>query len=223
MFQVHTSILDNADGSAELTLDDTKVLVSVSGPIESKQRQELPQQASLEIIVRPAKGLSTTKEKLLEDKLRSLLQNVLIRYRYPRQLIQIVVQFLVSGTRQEFTNNELNAAINCCYFAIIDADLSIYSSFASVSLCINSGNLIENPTADVISTSDSHHIVCFSIENGKVGNLLLLESAGEFTEYQLFDLLAKSVRSIESLHQLQRKAIEKKLGNDYIWREVKNN
>ena len=122
-FKVNTSVLSNADGSAELTLNRTKCLVSVSGPIEPKVRQELPTQASLEIIVRPAHGLSTTREKLLEDKLRSLLQSLIIRYKYPRQLIQIVVQFLVVDEEPEYTCNELNAAINGCYFALIDSHI----------------------------------------------------------------------------------------------------
>lgn len=58
--ELRTSILENADGSAELTIGGTKVITSISGPIEPKQRQELPNQSSLEIIVRPATGLPTT-------------------------------------------------------------------------------------------------------------------------------------------------------------------
>ncbi|CAD1809764.1 3' exoribonuclease family, domain 1 protein [Candida parapsilosis] len=216
--EVNTSVLSNADGSAELTMNGTKCLVSVSGPIEPKVRQELPTQASLEIIVRPSSGLSTTREKLLEDKLRSLLQSLIIRYKYPRQLIQIVIQFLVVDEQPEYTCNELNAAINGCYFALIDADMALYSSFASTSVCINSGNLIYDPTGDIIATSDSHHVICFSIEEGKVGKLLLLESAGEFTESQLFDLIAKSATTVEVLHKQQREAIETKIKKDYIWR-----
>ncbi|KAG5421600.1 RRP46 [Candida metapsilosis] len=216
-FHVSTSVLSNADGSAELTINGTKCLVSVSGPIEPKTRQELSTQASLEIIVRPSHGLSTTREKLLEDKLRSLLQSLIIRYKYPRQLIQIVVQFLVVDEQPEYICNELNAAINGCYFALIDADLALYSSFASTSVCINQNNLIKDPTGDVIATSDSHHVICFSIEDGKANKLLLLESAGDFKEPQLFDLISKSVSTVEELHQLQKKIIESKIEKDYIW------
>ena len=56
--------------------------------------KELPNRASLEINIYPSIGLSTTKEKLLENKLRSILQNnIIINYKYPRQLIQISIQF----------------------------------------------------------------------------------------------------------------------------------
>ena len=110
---LRTSIIDNADGSAELSIynnnsnsneassssssDDNsiiKLITSINGPIEPKQRQELPNRASLEINIYPSIGLSTTKEKLLENKLRSILQNnIIINYKYPRQLIQISIQF----------------------------------------------------------------------------------------------------------------------------------
>ncbi|CAI5757699.1 unnamed protein product [Candida verbasci] len=217
-FQVKTSILSNSDGSAELIIGGTKVLVSISGPIEPKIRQELPNQASLDIIIRPYKGLSTTREKLLEDKLRQLLQSIIIRYKYPRQLIQIVVQFLIIDEIEEFTCNELNAAINCCYFALIDADLALYSSFVSVVACINSGNLLLNPPGDILINSDSHHVICYNIENQKANKLLFLESDGEFTEETLFTILAKTVSEAETLHQEQRKIIQAKIENDYIWK-----
>ena len=84
MTSVNTSLLQKSDGSAELLLGSTKVIASVTGPIEPKARQELPNQASLEILIRPAVGLATTREKLLEDKLRSLLQSIIVRFKYPR-------------------------------------------------------------------------------------------------------------------------------------------
>lgn len=216
--QVRTSLIDNADGSAELILGNSKVIVSICGPIEPKQRQELPNRASLEIIIRPAVGVSTTREKLLEDKLRSLLQSLIIRYKYPRQLIQIVVQFLTNDEPGEYTCNELNAAINCCYFALVDADLALNMSFASVVGCYNLGNLIMNPPGDVLATSDSHHVVCFSIVEEKAQKVLLLESQGEFTQEELFEFISKAVGEAEQLHGLQRSFIKEKIDKDYIWK-----
>lgn len=218
--ELRNSILENADGSAELTIGGTKVITSISGPIEPKQRQELPNQSSLEIIVRPATGLPTTREKLIEDKLRSVLQSVIISYKYPRQLIQVVVQFCNTDESVEFNVNELNAAINSCYFALIDADVALYSSFASVVISINLGNLIKEPTGDVLETSDSFHLVCFTIQDAQAKKLLMLESQGEFTEQELFTVLSESVHEVENLHTIQRKFIEDKISQDYIWKRL---
>ncbi|RCK67130.1 Exosome complex component RRP46 [Candida viswanathii] len=217
---LRTSTLPNADGSAELTIGGTKVITSISGPIEPKLRQELPNQSSLEIIVRPATGLPTTREKLIEDKLRSVLQSVIISYKYPRQLIQIVVQFARTDEAAEFNVNELNAAINSCYFALIDADVALYSSFATMVVAMNLGNLIREPSGDVLETSESFHLVCFTILDGHANKLLMLESQGEFTEQELFTVLSESVGEVEKLHSIQRKFIEDKIAEDYIWKRL---
>lgn len=220
-FQVNTSVLSQSDGSAELTIGLSKVIVSVTGPIEPKARQALPTLASLEIIIRPSIGLSTTREKLLEDKLRSLLQRVIVRYKYPRQHIQIVVQFLItdSSGNNDFTSNELNAAINCCYFALIDANIYLHTSFASASVCIKDDTIIRNPTFQQLITSDSHHVVCFSIEDRKADKVLLVESLGDFKDSDLFEVISETANDCQDIHIRQREIIEEKINNDYVWKQ----
>lgn len=218
-FEVKTSLLDNVDGSAELIIGNNKIITSVSGPIEAKPRQELPTSSSLEIVIRPAVGISSTREKLIEDKLRSLLQSVIIGHKFPRQLIQIVVQFLITDTNEAYTSTELNAAINCCYFALIDAQIPMYSSFASTTISINDKKMIENPSIEQLKDSESHHVICFIIENGETDRLLLLESQGKFTEDQLFEAIEQGSKACQLIHQdYQRKYIKQKLEDDYIWR-----
>ena len=52
--KLKTSLLENVDGSCELSTVNSKVIVSVTGPIEPKQRQEMPQQLALEVIIKPS-------------------------------------------------------------------------------------------------------------------------------------------------------------------------
>lgn len=231
-FKVDTSVLDQVDGSAELLIGNTKVITSVTGPIEPKMRQELPNLASLEIIVRPSIGVSTTREKALEDKLRSILQSIIIRYKYPRQLIQIVVQFLITENtidnndtnedNKDFTLTELNAAINSCYFALVDANVALYNSFASNTISISKDDHAEyiiDPSLNKLIESESHHVICYSLKDGKATNLLLLESQGKFTEDQLFLVIEKAGHECEKIHSdYQRKYISNKVENDFIWK-----
>lgn len=220
VFHVHTSVLGNSDGSAELTVGNTKVITSINGPIEPKGRQALPTMASLEIVIRPSVGVSTTREKLLEDKLRSLLQAVIVRYKYPNQHIQIVVQFLITDSTNgnEYTSKELDAAIQCCYFALIDANIYLNCSFASISLCLIDGKVITNPSYKQLLQSDSHHVVCFSIEDQKPQKVLLLESIGDFSESELFQVISSCADDCVEVHQQQRKVIGDKIEKDYIWK-----
>lgn len=233
-FDIQMSPLTNVDGSARLIAGNTRVIVSVTGPIEAKPRQELPTQASLEIVVRPSRGLSSTREKVLEDLLRSVLQLVIVRYKFPRQLFQIVVQFLatdldsagsviVSGETAvvgaDYTANELSCALNCCYFALIDANVPLFNSFAAVSMVIdNEGEYLFLPLLSDLQKSASHHVVCFDIRDGKASKILLIESDGSFSEEDLVKAVETGSKFCEGIHQsVQRPTIEKKIQQDFIW------
>ncbi|WPK23277.1 hypothetical protein PUMCH_000512 [Australozyma saopauloensis] len=232
--QVTLGELNNVDGSARLSVGSTKVVVSVTGPIEPKIRQELPTQASLEIIVRPSRGLSGTREKTLEDLLRLVLQAVIVRFKYPRQLIQIVVQFLASdldkdesssetggrfNTGASYMTNELSAAINCCYFALADANVALHTSFAATSIAIDENNApVFNAELPVLKKSLSHHTVCFDIQEKKASKILLVESNGAFSEEQLLSTIQSASVECERIHsEVQRLVLEKKIDADYIW------
>jgi exosome complex component RRP46 len=49
--------LHRADGSANYSHDGYTVLCAVHGPIEVSRRDELPEDATIEVIVRPAIGV----------------------------------------------------------------------------------------------------------------------------------------------------------------------
>ncbi|EEQ37932.1 3' exoribonuclease family, domain 1 protein [Clavispora lusitaniae] len=232
LFHVELSPLSQVDGSARLTAGNTKVVVSVTGPIEPKPRQELPTQASLEIVVRPSRGLAATKEKVLEDLLRSVLQSAIVRYKYPRQLIQVVVQFLatdvdaegvvlVSGDSAggETACNELSAALNCCFFALVDANVALFNSFAAVALAVAAdGALVPNPPLRALKTAASHHVVCFDVRSRKASKLLLAESSGSFSEQDLLAVVERASTLCEEIHtSYQRPAVERKVEADFVW------
>ena len=49
--------LPRADGSAEFSHNGYTVLGAVNGPIEVQRRDELPEEAAIDVIVRPAAGV----------------------------------------------------------------------------------------------------------------------------------------------------------------------
>jgi len=48
--------IPTADGSATFSQNGYSVIGSVNGPIEVTRRDELPEEAAIEVIVRPANG-----------------------------------------------------------------------------------------------------------------------------------------------------------------------
>jgi exosome complex component RRP46 len=51
------SNLHRADGSAEFSHNGYTIIGSVNGPIEVQRRDELPEEAVVDVIVRPAAGV----------------------------------------------------------------------------------------------------------------------------------------------------------------------
>ncbi len=216
--EAETTILSRVDGSATVSAGETRVITSISGPIEPKPRQELPTTAALEVIVRAGVGISNTREKLLEDKLRSILTQVIIGHLYPRQLIQIMTQILEAGEDVEYTSKELSALVNSAYLALTDANIGLNVSFASEHFAIlENGEIIISPSKAQLKTSKSSHVVVYAIKNGKSSNLLYSDSIGTFSEDELYKILALASQQIEKIHQTFRKTIQSKIEKDFVW------
>ena len=216
--EAETTILSRVDGSATVSAGETRVITSISGPIEPKPRQELPTTAALEVIVRAGVGISNTREKLLEDKLRSILTQVIIGHLYPRQLIQITTQILEAGEDVEYTSKELSALVNSAYLALTDANIGLNVSFASEHFAIlENGEIIISPSKAQLKTSKSSHVVVYAIKNGKSSNLLYSDSIGTFSEDELYKILSLASQQIEKIHQTFRKTIQSKIEKDFVW------
>ncbi|SCV04606.1 LANO_0G11232g1_1 [Lachancea nothofagi CBS 11611] len=223
MLFAQTGVLELVDGSCKLQCGETTVMCSVTGPIEPKARQELPAQLALEIVVRPCRGVPSTREKLLEDQVRGVVTPVLARYLYPRQLAQLCFQILESGEPEElYSSKELSACINAAFLALVDAGIGIQASFASVCLSIleDGQRLLVNPSQAELIESRSTHVLALQLAAGakKVENLLLLESYGDFDEQTLLQVLQTGEEACVKTALELRKVIEQKLQKDFVWR-----
>ena len=54
---ISLSLLDRADGSASYSRHGCSVIAAVNGPIEIQRRDELPEEAAVDVVIRPAVGL----------------------------------------------------------------------------------------------------------------------------------------------------------------------
>ncbi|KAI0463533.1 hypothetical protein LJB42_002533 [Komagataella kurtzmanii] len=216
--EYQTSLLNQVDGSSTISIGEVKVICSVSGPIEAKPRQELPTQCAIEVNIRPEVGVGSTREKNMEDKLRVVLNGTINKFQYPRQLIQVHLHIISKSQGTDNNLKDLHACINGAYLALIDANISLLSSFLSTYAVINDDMLIFNPTSEQIQSSISHHLVCFDIKSGRADELLFVDSVGEFTEGELMTVLDQSIEEIESMNKIVRKTITEKVSRDYIWK-----
>lgn len=92
-------------------IGETKVLVSINGPIEVPRRDELVSETTIDIQFRPLSGFPGSlpfivsvlrmlgpHEKTLELKLRQFISSLILRTLNPRSLVQIVIQIVSIDT-----------------------------------------------------------------------------------------------------------------------------
>lgn len=117
-------------------------MCSVSGPIEVQIRDEKLDEATVEVVVRPAKGVPSTKERLMESILRSAFEPVILGGMMPRTLVQIVIQILKDD------GSVLAAAVNAITVALLDAGIPMKHMVAAITVTIDQNDeLVLDPTA----------------------------------------------------------------------------
>ncbi|GMG55588.1 unnamed protein product [Ambrosiozyma monospora] len=212
--------LEQVDGSSSLQFGETKVITSVTGPIEvSRMKNEKPTQAFLDINIRPASGVPTTREATLEAKLDDILQAMINVKQYPRQQLQIVVQIQRAGEPLSFTVLELSAIVNSVYLSLLDSGISLKSSFLATSCVITQkGEVVLKPDGNQLAASKSHHFVVYSLKNAKADELIFAESFGSFSEEELFTVYDKCATDIESQNVEIRKIVADSVKKDYTWK-----
>lgn len=72
-------ILHRADGSAQYSCNGFSIIGGVNGPVEVQRRDELPQEASIDVVVRPATGVGGIKS-ILKFRLPAHLANSILKH-----------------------------------------------------------------------------------------------------------------------------------------------
>lgn len=201
--------------------------------MEVRAREELPDKAFIEVIVRPACGVGSTsyiparesfsifflalinycigtRERALEARLLSAISPVIIRSHHPRMCIQINIQ-LVEAEDHSDTTAILPAVINATMLALVDAGTPVNGILVST----------------LVETEGGRHVLAF-----EKGRCVLAESQGEFEMEELEQAVKEGGRrcTIEKDEEMMetdeqtvgmaiREAIEKKVKMDMRWRE----
>ncbi|KAI1128404.1 hypothetical protein F5Y10DRAFT_176367 [Nemania abortiva] len=184
------SHLHKADGSATYSYAGYTVIGAVNGPIEAQKRDELPEEAIIDVVVRPAAGVGGTRERHLESLLQSTLRQIILVNNFPRTLIQITLQVTVTPENEYINGKLVQASVNLpvvpallqtAILSLLSASIPLTATLTSTSLAIISEagqrRTINNPTARQVEQSQSFHVLAFTSQN----ELILAESEGAFT------------------------------------------
>ncbi|KAH7113858.1 hypothetical protein B0J11DRAFT_141638 [Dendryphion nanum] len=239
------SHLHRADGSATYAHNGYTIIGAVNGPIEVLRRDELPEEATVEVNIRPAIGVGTPRERHLETLLHSALRSVILIQNIPRTLVQITLQ--VRTLPEEDSVTGINTSLTILPHLIHTALLALLSSSVPlrtvitstvVAIPAKSSNPLLSPTAKDLFRANpikSTHVFAFSGD----ANLVLNESDGVFT-YEEWDEACEMALELccreepdggvalggamdvdgqsENLEQWLRQVVKKKVEIEQKWR-----
>ncbi|XXG94610.1 Serine/threonine-protein phosphatase 2A activator 2 [Hypoxylon texense] len=197
------SHLPNADGSATFSYAGYTVVGAVNGPIEVQRRDEIPEEAAVDVIVRPAAGVGGTRERHLESLIQSTLRQIILVENFPRTLIQVILQ-VTTAPENEYINAKvvqansnlaiLPALLQTAVLSLLSAALPLTATLTSTSLAIlpdgQSKKITLNPSPREIEVSQSFHVFSFTSHD----ELILVESEGNFTMKEWDDVFTIAQR-----------------------------
>lgn len=204
--------LRNSDGSAEWEAGQPphklRLICSVNGPLEVKTRDELPQDASLELVYRRNTGVPMIRERFIQDKLHTCLLAQLRRDLMPRSLIQVVLQLLEGEIALEA---EVSEGINVMTMALMDAGIPMSGIVSAVSYGVTKQDeivpLLGN-TNYKIEDFESLHAVAYKNEQIQTSKIVMCESTGQFSKEIFKNMLIRAQKDTSDVAHIMRKTTE---------------
>lgn len=176
-----THPLHRADGSASFSTNLFTILAAVNGPVEVQRRDELPEEAAIEVNVRPSSGVGGPRERWLESVLIRVLRSVVLVHLHPRTLIQVTLQ-VTKEPALKIKRGALDVAVlaalgQAAVLALVDGVLPMgYTISASLACVSKEGKVVLEPEEKDLVGSTSVHAQAYTA----AGELVMDESAGEF-------------------------------------------
>ncbi|KAI0614969.1 Rph RNase PH [Pyrenophora tritici-repentis] len=183
--------LNRADGSATYTHNGYSIIGAVNGPIEVQRRDELPEEAAIEVNVRPAMGVGSPRERHLETLVHNTLRSIILTPSIPRTLVQVTLQ--VRSLPEEDSTTGVNTSLtllphllHTSLLALLSASIPLRTTLTSVIIAqpaspsTNSFPPLLSPTANELLRAKpirAVHVFAFS------GNrkMLMSENDGRFS------------------------------------------
>ncbi|CAF0939113.1 unnamed protein product [Rotaria sordida] len=205
------SPISKATGSATFTLNDSLCTCLINGPGELRQQQDAINRLQVDITFQARPGnnntnSTSTKDKLIEQWLETLVRSTVLMEYYPRSQINIVMY--------EEQNLSGEATILACLcntlcLTMLDANLPMKYAFAAVPI-------VQHPTKGLLSlpktkdelASTSYFVFVFEIT---LNDILATHASGDFDMKILEQAISIAQPIARQIFQFYRQELEKRL------------
>ncbi|KAI5305240.1 hypothetical protein KEM56_004928 [Ascosphaera pollenicola] len=233
------------DGSASYTSPSgAQVLASINGPIDFHRRDaQKPDEAGIEVVVKPSVGQSGVGERHVESIVRQVLSRIVLKRERGMPRNGIVVTLIVM--RNEASSGKVSdrgvsclpilpSLLNAALLALLSAAIPLSMTYTAVLVATTSDNkLLRDPSRKDIDACTSLHAIAIS----STGRLLCGIDEGDFDMdiydrvYELAEASCLPSSAVEKdgdsnmtgtdtepLETFVRNVVEDKIREDLSWR-----
>jgi len=208
-----TGAVSAAAGSAYAEYGQTKVIVSVFGPRESKKAEAFSdigrlncdvQFASFATSVR-GKASQGTEEKEYPVMLHKALESAVALHTFPKTTVDVFALILQSG------GGDLAVVIACASMALADAGIEMYDMVPAISACCVGREVLLDPTLEEEKWSDGEMMVTYMASRKEVTQLTL---TGEWPGTSASDALQLCLDACGKVADVMRLCLKEQAGGD---------
>ncbi|KAI9295193.1 ribosomal protein S5 domain 2-like protein [Neoconidiobolus thromboides FSU 785] len=197
-------ILDNADGSSKITGNEHSIICGIYGPVEVKNKDEILDEAYIEVNYKPSIGIPNPSCKYIEKGIKSTFESIIIATLHPRTMIQINLQ------PQTVDGDVIAYCINATTLALIDAGVPMSSLIASSSAAVfPDGTILLDPTSEELKNAESCHTFAFS--SISEDSLVYSDSIGKYSFEEYEDCYQLCYESSQKIIDIIKDTLEKKM------------
>eukprot|EP01018_Ginkgo_biloba_P035464 Gb_13188 [translate_table: standard] len=202
-----TRAVNAASGSAYAEFGNTKVIVSVFGPRESKKAQIYSDIGRLNCSVSFATFSTSVRGRLsqgIEHKeystmLHKALEGAVMLNTFPKTTVDVFALVLESG------GGDLPVCITCAALALADAGIMMFDLVSAVSVSSIGGNLLIDPTSDEESCQDGGLLVACLPSRNEITQLTI---TGEWSSTRISEALELCLDACSKLADIMRACLK---------------
>lgn len=201
---LRTGAVNSASGSAYAEFGNTKVIVSVFGPRESKKAMmysdsgRLNCNVSYTTFATPIRGQGSD-HKEFSSILHKALEGAIIVDSFPKTTVDVFALVLESG------GGDLPVVISCASLALADAGIMMYDLVASVSVSCLGKNLVIDPISDEESYQDGSLMITFMPSRNEVTQLTV---TGEWSTPKIHEAVELCLDACSKLGKIMRSCLK---------------